>query len=78
MSNYTSSLVNKYGDTSKVRQDAKTLKDILSRQGTSLFIDVIADRAGHAANRFKMNEAERMKLLKNLVEGFKESLKECL
>ena len=49
MSNYTSSLVNKYGDTSKVRQDAKTLKDILSRQGTSLFIDVIADRAGHAA-----------------------------
>ncbi len=36
MSKYVSSIVTKYGDLDKVKQDAATLREMLHRQGNSL------------------------------------------
>ena len=58
MSNYTSSIINKYGDKENVKNDAKTLNDILSRQGTSLLIDVIAEHVGNIAAKYELGSHE--------------------
>ena len=73
---YTSSIMSKYGDVHSVRNDVKTLNEILSRQGNSLLIDTIAESAGRAANRFEMNSDDREKLMGSLTYELSQSLGE--
>lgn len=75
---YTSSIIFKYGDIDKVKQDVKTLNEILSRQGSSLFIDVLAEQSGLTANKFNMDADERALLIKNLLAEYHSSLSERL
>lgn len=75
-SQYVSSIATKYGDLDQVKTDVKTLREILSRQGSSLLIDVIAETTGEAANKFSMSFTERAKVHVALVEELDESLKE--
>lgn len=77
MSNpYVSSIVTKYGDSDRVREDVKILNDIFRRQGASLLLGVIAENVGDAANRFNLNEENvkniRESLVKELVEAIGE------
>lgn len=76
MSEYTSSIINKYGDRDKVPIDCKTLYDIINRQGTSLLIDCIAEASGSTANNFKLSESERKLLIEKLVSELKDALQE--
>lgn len=76
MSNYISSLINKYGDRERVGQDAKTLHEVLQRQGSSLLIDVIAEHAGETSNTFKLQQQDRQKLIESLVAELKNALEE--
>lgn len=77
MSNqYISSRISKYGDESSVKQDVKTLNDILSRQGTSLLIDVIAEYVGYSAINYNLSKTERNTLVESLVTELKNSLQE--
>lgn len=78
MSNYTSSIINKYGDIEKLKNDVKTLNDILQRQGSSLLIDVIAEHAGSSAIKFKMNECDRSSLKGSLNTELFDALNERL
>ncbi len=75
---YTSSIINKYGDTDNVKNDVKTLHEILARQGSQLLIDVVSESAGTNANRFKLSESDRSMLIASLVDSLEESLKERL
>lgn len=75
---YVSSIVTKYGDIEKVKHDVKTLNEILDRQGSIILIDVISEHAGTTANKFKLNEADRMNILNNLINDLRESLQERL
>ncbi len=73
---YISSQVNKYGDSDRVSSDAKLLNDILSRQGTSLLIDVIAEFVGNTANKFSYDSKEIDRLTKSLVSELKSAINE--
>lgn len=75
---YTSSIINKYGDTNNVKADLKTLHDIIARQGQTLLIDVIAETCGDAANKFKMSATERATLTQKTLSDLSEALNERL
>ena len=75
---YTSSIINKYGDTDNVKTDVKVLNEILGRQGSQLLIDVIAEYAATNANKFKLDGSDRAMTMISLVDSLEESLKERL
>ena len=73
---YVSSIINKYGDTERVKQDAKTLTEILGRQGDKLLMDVIAESIGSCVNKYSLNETERKRLVETTVEYLRDSILE--
>ena len=73
---YISSIINKYGDRDQVPADCRTLNDIISRQGTSLLIDCIAEHVGTVALKFNMSPQDRMNVLHSLVAELREALAE--
>jgi hypothetical protein len=75
---YTSSIVSKYGDTERVKEDAKTLREIIERQGSSLVIDCLSEYIGETANRWAMDNEERKKLMQSVTFEFRVSLDERL
>ncbi len=74
--NYTTSIINKYGDMAEVRSDLKTLNDIIARQGTDLLIDAIAEYVGNTAIKFSLSDNDRMNLMKSLVDGLQQAILE--
>ena len=78
MSNYISSIINKYGDTSQVEQDMKTLIDIQMRQGSALLIDLIAESAGRTANQLKLSDADRKRLVESMCKDLRDAMLERL
>ena len=62
---YVSSIVSLYGDVDNVKRDVATLNDILSRQGSRLLTDVIAEHIGQAKlnHNFSPVEVKRIKAL---------------
>lgn len=64
----------RYGDAENVEKDAKTIAEILSRQGSSLLIDALSHHSGKIANQLKLNESDRKWLLNSLVEELKNAL----
>lgn len=75
---YTSSIINKYGDPDNVKNDVKTLINIINRQGDTLLIDCIAEHAGKTANKFRLSESDRTMIMISLVDQLEEALKERL
>ena len=75
---YTSSIINNYGDMEKVSQDCKAIFEIMSRQGSSLLINCIAESVGITANKFKLSVDDRDALLKNLISELQNALNERL
>lgn len=75
-SNYISSITTKYGDVDNVKADVKALNDIISRQGTSLLIDVISNSVGDTVNKYKLESTEAQRIVKALVTELNESLLE--
>lgn len=78
MRNYISSVVNKYGDLVNIKSDSQTLKDIQDRQGADFIIDALAEYTGTSANKFKLDDTERMRIRDALVNALKEALNERL
>lgn len=74
--NYVSSITTKYGDVDKVKNDIKTLNEILLRQGTSLLIDVIAESCGNTVNKFKLPSSDRAMLMISLCDELEQAIKE--
>ena len=58
MSEYTPSIINNYGDMPNVQKDAKALHDILNRQGSRIFLEVMADHLGTVANTHRLSQQE--------------------
>lgn len=76
MENYTSSIINNFGDPSNVQKDAKTLTEILSRQGITFFLEIIADNCGNIANAYKLPSDERAILKDNILEELSDLIEE--
>lgn len=73
---YQSSILSKYGDTDNVKADAKVLQEIISRQGTSLLIDAIAEHVRTVANKFKFHSSDTAMTMISLVDELEEAIKE--
>lgn len=71
---YVSSIINKYGDAEKVREDAKVLQDILARQGTTFIIDCLAEYIGEHVNKFELTKVDRENLVNNITRELREAL----
>ena len=67
-----------YGDIENVKRDVLTLREIESRQGSKLLIDVIAESTGETANKFKLPCDDRQRLIDSLVADLKNALEERL
>lgn len=76
MDQYTSSILFKYGDTYNVKKDIETMNDILGRQGTALFIDVIAEHASVTSNKYKLSASDNMRIINGLIDQLKSALLE--
>lgn len=75
---YISSIISMYGDESNIKKDVAVVNDIIARQGDLLLIRLIAEHAGQCCIKYKMNEEERKRLIKTLVDDLNESLQERL
>lgn len=76
MSEYVSSIINKYGDRDSVPSDCRILKDIHQRQGSSLILDCLAEVMATIFNRMKLNSEERQIVKESLIKEFREALDE--
>lgn len=76
MNTYTSSIIFKFGDTDNVKKDSLTLREILSRQGTSLIIDVLADVTAESIDRVNTTKIERQRLVNSILTELQNALDE--
>lgn len=65
-----------YGDRDNAKKDLITLFEIMSRQGTSLLIDAMAESVGMTVNKFKLTEKEASTLRNSLLTEFKHAMLE--
>ena len=73
---YVSSIVNKYGDTDRVRADTKVLFDILDRQGSALLIDALAEYAAVSMAKFNLGNSDKAMTKIALVDSLEEAINE--
>ena len=73
---YTSSIVNLYGDNSKVKEDSQKLKEILDRQGLKLLLHSIANYCGENSVKYNLTSEENNRLMNSILEELKESILE--
>lgn len=73
---HTSSIISKYGDTKNVKKDVATLNEILARQGTSLFLDVIAEHVGRVAFKHKFHSSDVAMTKISLVDELENAINE--
>ena len=66
----------KYGDVDRVKSDVIALNEILMRQGTSLFIDVIAESVGNIALKFKLPSLDSSLIRESIIEELNEAILE--
>ena len=52
------------------------MNDILGRQGTALFIDVIAEHASVTSNKYKLSASDNMRIINGLIDQLKSALLE--
>lgn len=70
--------INDYGDPENVKRDATTLIEVITKQGSNLLLDVVAEFAGETANRFSIAPEGRTRLMTSLLGHFENALKERL
>ncbi len=56
--NYSTRGYQVYGDVDNVQKDSKVLAEILSRQGSDLLLEVIANQVGNTVVKFSLKPAE--------------------
>ncbi len=74
----TELFLSKYGDLPNLKADMETLNEILSRQGSDLFFDVVAEYNGNAANKLKLDAMVRESLIRGLIISLSDALEERL
>lgn len=61
-----------YGDFDNVKNDVKTLHDIIKRQGTNLLADCIAEHLGSVSQTYNLNIDESKRMLDCVLKELKE------
>ena len=66
----------KYGDYDNVTKDAKTIREILARQGHALILECIADQVGESANTFELSQHGVDDVIDSLTSELREAINE--
>ncbi len=66
----------KYGDEANVRTDTTILQDIISRQGTELLLDTVAEYIGTVVNTYSLEARDRERLVASTCQLLHEALLE--
>ena len=61
-----------YGDFDSIKDDVKTLHDIISRQGTNLVVDCIAEIIGETSSKHRLSFDESKQALDSIIAELKE------
>lgn len=67
-----------YGDFDNIENDVKTIHNIISRQGTILLADCIAEHIGQTSLKFDLSFDESKLALKMLIQELEEQTLERL
>lgn len=60
-----------YGDYDNVTKDAKQLIDILNRQGSHIFLEVLADQLAQTSYAYSLSQDERNTYHKSICNDLK-------
>ena len=60
-----------YGDFEQVKNDVKTLHDIINRQGTNLIVDCIAEIIGDTSSKHNLTFDESKQALESIIDELK-------
>ena len=61
-----------YGDFDNIKDDVKTLHDIINRQGMYLVVDCIAESLGITSSKHSLTFDESKKALESIIDELKE------
>lgn len=67
-----------YGDFDNIKNDVKTLHDIINRQGTNLVVDCLAESLGSTALKFDLTFNESKNALDSIINELTEQTLERL
>lgn len=73
---YISSIIHNYGDMPKVKNDFKTINEIVSRQGLTILIRALAENIGESSLKFKLNFNDRTRLFESVMTEVRETILE--
>lgn len=73
---YVSSITSRYGDLDRVKADARTITDIMNRQGTTFVVDSLAEYLAQGVNDLKLSEENRGNVVKSVMNELREALLE--
>ncbi len=65
-----------YGDSDNVTKDSKALYEIISRQGFSLLLEVIAESVGKTVIQYKLKESEIAELKESIITELQNAINE--
>lgn len=72
--NYSSRGYQIYGDVDNVAKDSTAIREIISRQGLDIVLEVIADNVAESRQKFNLNEKE----MDSVVNSIRMSLAELI
>lgn len=75
-SNYARTGSQQYGDIDNVKRDAGIIREILSRQGSDLLLEVIANGVGDCRVKFNLSEVEINRVKASLIDSLSELINE--
>ena len=66
----------KYGDYESVSKDAKTIYEIIERQGDAILFECIAEKIANACQKFNLSDKEKCELISKKIAELKEEILE--
>lgn len=60
-----------YGDFEQIKDDVKTLHDIINRQGTNLVVDCMAEIIGDTSSKHNLTFDESKQALESIINELK-------
>ena len=64
----------KYGDYESVSKDAKTIYEIIERQGDAILFECIAEKIANACQKFNLSEREKCEFIRKKLNEFDEEV----
>lgn len=65
-----------YGDYDNIRKDSINLIDVLNRQGSDIFFEILADHVATSKNKFNLSQDEVNRVINSHINTYRELIEE--